>query len=199
MIIVEIFLKTIGFKTISPYYNGPRTYIMIGKKHISFSSIRGISSKNIILGSSLETFSRENKYDFILNNFETYQFLPMFHKTSVNCTNIWDFWSSFKTKTFNGVLSLSHLSGHQSFPTVVMYLTFLQHILPIWRSCCSVMEFSYRSDNLSKIFTKSKFHKYHWQILPEGIHTGMLQYWYIQYLLERSISCVKNKLSDILK
>ena len=80
-------------------------------------------------------FWRENKYNFLLNIFETYQFLAIFHKRTVNWTNIWDFWSSFKTKTFNGVLCFCHLSGHQLFLSVVLYLTFLQHILPTWPSC----------------------------------------------------------------
>ena len=52
-------------------------------------------------------------------------------------TNNWDFWSSFKTKNFNGTLCLCHLRDHQSFPPVVMYLTFLQQRsckVPFWNS-----------------------------------------------------------------
>ena len=73
---------------------------------------------------------------FIINILETDRLLAMFHKRTVNWTNIWDFWSTFKTKTFNGTLCLCHLRGHQSFPPVVIYFRFVQHIiLPIWRSC----------------------------------------------------------------
>ena len=76
-------------------YNVPRSQSTIGRNHVSFSCITGISSKkNIFEG---QAFSNENKKDFILNALETYQFLAMLHKNTVNWRNIWDFWSSLKT------------------------------------------------------------------------------------------------------
>ena len=165
MILAWIFLEIFSFKIISPSYI-TTSEVTIRKKHISFSCFRRISSKKIILGSFLEVFSRENKYNFLLNILGAYQFLAMFYKTTVNWTNISDFWSSFKTKTFNGTLCLCHLRGHQSFPPQIMYFTFLQHILPIWSSCKVPLWNSQMEETIYRKFLQNQSH---WEMSPYSI------------------------------
>ena len=115
-----------------------------------------------------QAFSSENKKDFILNVLETYQFLAMLHKNTVNWRNIWDFWSSFKTKIFNVTLCLCHLEGSSIFPTSSYILdiptTQFTNIIMFRESC--FMQFSNGKDNICEILAKKKFDKYNLNMSP---------------------------------
>ena len=137
-----------------------------------FLSSKEFLPKKITLECSLKAFSSENIKVFQLNIFETYQFekyqlLPMLHKSTVNWRNIWDFWSSLKTKMFNITLCWCQLKGSSIFPNTSYILGIpTTHFMNIMFRLSSFMEFWKGKGNICKIPAKKKFGKYNLDMSP---------------------------------